>query len=165
MKNNVVLVGMPGAGKSTVGIVLAKLLGYRFLDSDLVIQEAEGRLLKDIIEQEGIARFIEIEEKINAEIRAEHTVIATGGSVVYGKKAMENMRSLGRVVYIKLSYKEICSRVGNVKQRGIVLAKGQTFRELYDERILLYEHYADLVIDAEKMTVEETAMGIKELLK
>ena len=86
MKNNVVLIGMPGAGKSTVGIVLAKLLGYCFLDSDLVIQEAEGRLLKDIIEQEGIARFIEIEEKINAEIRAEHTVIATGGSVVYGKK-------------------------------------------------------------------------------
>ena len=112
MKNNVVLVGMPGAGKSTVGIVLAKLLGYRFLDSDLVIQEAEGRLLKDIIEQEGITRFIEIEEKINAEIRAEHTVIATGGSVVYGKKAMENMRSLGRVVYIKLSYRSEERRVG-----------------------------------------------------
>lgn len=165
MKNNVVLIGMPGAGKSTVGVVLAKLLGYRFLDSDLVIQEAEGRLLKDIIEQEGIARFIEIEEKINAEIRAEHTVIATGGSVVYGKKAMEHLRSLGTVVYIKLSYEEICSRVGNIKQRGIVLAEGQTFRELYDERILLYEYYADLVIDSEKMTIEETAMSIENLLQ
>ena len=92
MKNNIIMIGMPGAGKSTIGVILAKALGYHFLDSDLVIQEKENRLLREIIAQEGLDRFIEIEEEVNASIEAEKTVIATGGSVVYGPKAMERFK-------------------------------------------------------------------------
>lgn len=165
MQKNVVLIGMPGAGKSTVGVVLAKLLGYRFQDSDLLIQESEKRLLREIIAEDGLNRFMEIEEAINEAIDAEDTVIATGGSVVYGKRAMEHLKTLGTVVYLRLSYEEICARVGNVRQRGIVLREGQTFRELYDERCPLYEYYADLVADADKTTIEELALRIVNMLQ
>lgn len=165
MKNNVVLIGMPGAGKSTVGVVLAKLLGFRFLDSDLLIQEAEKRLLSEIIAQDGLERFMEIEDEINAGIRAENTVIATGGSAVYGRRAMEQLRACGSVVYLKLSFEEICARVGDIKQRGIVLREDQTFRALYDERCPLYERFAELTVDAEGRSVEELALCIRSLLR
>ena len=114
---NVVLIGMPGCGKSTVGVVLAKILGYRFLDSDLLIQESENRLLHDIIEQEGIEGFEAIENKVNASIDVKRSVIATGGSVVYGREAMEHLKNIGIVVYIKLPYEEVNHRLGNLEQR------------------------------------------------
>lgn len=164
MKKNVVLIGMPGAGKSTVGVVLAKLIGFRFLDSDLLIQEAEKQLLSEIIARDGLDRFLEIEEKINAGIRAENTVIATGGSVVYGRRAMEELRKHGQVVYLRLSFEEICSRVGNIQQRGIALREDQTFRGLYDERCPLYERYADLTVEAEGTGIQELALRIKALI-
>lgn len=146
-KSNIILIGMPGVGKSTVGVVLAKILGYHFVDTDLVIQEKEGRLLKDIIEQEGNEGFIKIEEKINTELEAEHSVIAPGGSVVYGDKAMRHFKEIGTVVYLKASYEVINTRLSNLKGRGVVLKEGQTLKNLYDERCVLYEKYADITVD------------------
>lgn len=153
MKRNIVLIGMPGCGKSTVGVVLAKALGYHFLDSDLVIQEREGRLLCEIIEEEGLDRFDEIEEAVNASIEADHTVIATGGSVVYGKTAMEHLKKIGIVVYIQLSFEEISRRLGDLTKRGVSVREGQTLEDLYKERIPLYEKYADITIHAENMDI------------
>ena len=146
-KSNIILIGMPGVGKSTVGVVLAKILGYHFVDTDLVIQEKEGRLLKDIIEQEGNEGFIKIEEKINTELEAEYSVIAPGGSVIYGDKAMRHFKEIGTVVYLKASYEVINTRLSNLKGRGVVLKEGQTLKNLYDERCVLYEKYADITVD------------------
>ncbi|WP_099467304.1 shikimate kinase [Konateibacter massiliensis] len=158
--DNLILIGMPGVGKSTVGVILAKVLGYRFVDSDIVIQEKEKRLLREIIETEGVDGFIEIENRINASLEAEHSVIATGGSVVYGKEAMEHLKSIGKVVYLKLSYNKLKKRLGDIKGRGVVLREGQTLKDLYEERTLLYEKYADIVIDEEKLTIEDTITKI-----
>lgn len=152
--NNVILIGMPGCGKSTIGVVLAKVLGYEFTDSDLLIQKQEGKLLREIIAQQGEDAFIRIENAVNAGIQTDKHVIATGGSVIYGREAMEHFREIGTVVYLKLSYATICSRLGNIKRRGVVLKDGQTLKDLYDERVPLYEKYADLIIDAEGYDVE-----------
>lgn len=165
IKNNVILIGMPGAGKSTAGVVLAKIMGYHFLDSDLVIQETEGRLLKDIIAEDGVKGFIAVEERVNARLDVKKTVVATGGSVIYGDRAMQHLKSIGAVVYIKLSYEEICERLGNIAQRGVVLKEGQTLTELYDERCPLYEKYADIIVDAENMTIESLALFIQKKLQ
>lgn len=161
---NIILIGMPGSGKSTVGVVLAKVLGYRFLDSDLLIQEREGRLLSEIMEQEGIDGFIRIEEEINAGICTESCVIATGGSVVYGRKAMEHLGEIGTVVYLSLPIKELEARLGNLRCRGVVLREGQTLEDLYKERVPLYERYADVTVDETGMDVEQTLeMLVREL--
>lgn len=162
---NIVLIGMPGAGKSTIGVVLAKVLGYQFIDADLMIQEQEKRLLKDIIEEEGLEGFIEIENRVNASIQAEQTVIATGGSVIYGEEAMNHLREIATVVYIKLSYQTLTERLGNIKQRGVVLKKGQDVYELYQERCPLYETYAHVIIEAEGMGIEELMECIAEKIK
>ena len=159
-KSNIILIGMPGVGKSTVGVVLAKILGYHFVDTDLVIQEKEGRLLKDIIEQEGNESFIKIEEKINTELEAEHSVIAPGGSVVYGDKAMRHFKEIGTVVYLKASYEVINTRLSNLKGRGVVLKEGQTLKNLYDERCVLYEKYADITVDEGDRDLSDIAADI-----
>ena len=145
--NNITLIGMPGVGKSTLGVVLAKILGYQFLDSDLLIQQQEERRLSRIIEEEGIEGFKKIENRVNASIEVQDTVIATGGSVVYCEEAMQHLKSVGKVVYLKLSYKSIKKRLGNLKGRGVVLKEGQTLLDLYEERIPLYEKYADIVVN------------------
>lgn len=160
--NNVILIGMPGCGKSTVGVVLAKILGYRFLDSDLVIQEKENRLLCDIIAREGAAGFNEIENRINSSIIAQRTVIATGGSVVYGKEAMEHFRDIGTVVYIHLPFEEIRNRLGDLTKRGVSFREGQTLRQLYDEREPLYRHYAHIIIEESGLSISETAIKIRD---
>lgn len=160
--NNIVLIGMPGAGKSTVGVVLAKRLGYHFMDSDLLIQEREGRLLHEIIEQEGDEGFLAIENDVNRSLQLERTVIATGGSAVYGKEAMEHLGKIGTIVYLKISYEELQRRLGNLKDRGVVLREGQDLRGLYDERTPLYERYADMVIDQDGRTIEETSRMITD---
>jgi Shikimate kinase len=153
---NIVLIGMPGAGKSTVGVILAKVLGFQFIDSDLLIQEQEKCLLKDIIERDGLEGLIKIEEQVNSEIQTHNSIIATGGSVIYGAKAMEHLKEIGTVVYIRLSYDTINKRLGNIKQRGVVFREGQTLLSLYEERCPLYEKYADVIIDAEGTEMEET---------
>lgn len=159
-KENIILIGMPASGKSTVGVILAKIIGYDFIDSDLLIQKSEGMKLSQIIEKKGVDGFIGVEENINAGIEAQHSVIATGGSAVYGKNAMEHFHEIGTVVYLKVTFDELKRRLGNIRQRGVVLRDGQTLRGLYDERTVLYEKYADFVID-EDGTVEDV---IEEIL-
>jgi shikimate kinase len=152
---NIVLIGMPGCGKSTIGVILAKVLGFHFIDSDLLIQEQEKCLLKDIIERDGLEGLIAVEEQVNAGIHTENTVIATGGSVIYGPKAMENLRKNGVVVYIRLSYETIENRLDNIRQRGVVFREGQSLKSLYEERCPLYEKYAHIVVDGEGLSMEE----------
>lgn len=161
--NNIILIGMPGCGKSTVGVVLAKAMGYRFLDSDLVIQEKDGRLLSEIIDQEGLDGFNRIENEVNSSIKAKKTVIATGGSVIYGREAMEHLRSIGAVVYIKLPFEEIQKRLGDLHNRGVSIKDGQTLKELFEERVPLYEKYADIIVDEKGIGISETALHIKTM--
>lgn len=161
-KSNIILIGMPGVGKSTVGVILAKVLGYQFVDSDLVIQKEEGKLLKEIIAEVGPEGFIEVENRVNASLEATNSIIATGGSVVYGAEAMAHLKEIGTVVYLSLPYAEINKRLSDIKGRGVVLRDGQTLKALYDERTLLYEKYADIQIDETGLNVEET---IDEILK
>ncbi len=153
--NNIILIGMPGAGKSTVGVVLAKKLGYRFVDSDLVIQERTGKVLHDIIAEKGLDGFLRVEEEANASLECDKTVIATGGSVVYGAKAMEHLKQIGQVVYLKLSCESIAERLGDLQERGVALKKDQTLADLYAERVPLYEAYADITIDCEGKMIRE----------
>ena len=163
---NVVLIGMPGSGKSTVGVVLAKKLGYRFLDSDLVIQETCGKLLYQLIDEKGEAGFLMLENEINASIIPDHTVIATGGSAVYGKDAMSHFGKMGQIVYLKLPYEELKERLGDLHERGVVLKEGYTLLELYEERVPLYERYAGVVIECSgksiRQVVEEIAAQITD---
>lgn len=161
---NIILIGMPGVGKSTIGVVLAKVLGYQFLDSDLLIQKKEKRRLHEIISQEGYNGFQKIENRVNASIEADHTVIATGGSVVYCEEAMLHLKSVGKVIYLKLSLKSLSKRLGNLKGRGVLLRKGQTLEDLYRERTPLYEKYADIVIDEEGKDLEASLRVILETL-
>lgn len=163
--NNVTLIGMPGVGKSTLGVVLAKVLGYQFLDADLLIQKQEKRRLYEIIDEEGTDGFMEIENRVNASIDAECTVIATGGSVVYCEEAMNHLKSIGKVVYLKLSLEELSKRLGNLKGRGVLLKDGQTLKDLYEERVPLYEKYADLVADEEGKDLEASLQTVLEILK
>ncbi|MCD8396763.1 MAG: shikimate kinase [Lachnospiraceae bacterium] len=159
--NNITLIGMPGVGKSTVGIVLAKVLGYDFIDSDLLIQKEEGQLLWQIIERCGLDGFRAIEERVNGQITADKTVIATGGSVVYCPQAMEHLHSIGTIVYLKISCKELARRLGDLSQRGVTIKPGQTLDNLYTERIPLYEKYADITVDIAGLSVAEAAERIQ----
>ena len=156
-KENIVLIGMPGVGKSTIGVVLAKVLGYEFIDADLLIQKAEGKLLREIIEEKGTDGFIKVENRVNSQIRTTHSVIATGGSVVYG--------SIGTIVYLKQNLKPLERRLRNIKGRGVVLKPGQTLAGLYKERVVLYEKYADIIVDEYKLNVEQTLDAVLQALK
>lgn len=158
--SNIILIGMPGAGKSTIGVVLAKVLGYKFLDSDLVIQEQEGKLLSQLIEENGDAGFIKIENDINKSINVDKTVIATGGSAVYGTEAMEHFKEIGTVVYLEVPYDEIEKRVGNLKKRGVVSNGKTEIEEIYEDRVALYEKYADVTIHEWDLPIRETVAKI-----
>ena len=161
---NVVLIGMPGAGKSTIGVVLAKNLGISFMDSDLVIQEQEGKKLHELISEHGLEGFIEIEDRVNASLQPKKAVIATGGSVVYGKNAMEHLNEIGTVIYLKLSYESIEDRLGDLTERGVVLRESQTLKDLYEERVPLYEKYANIVIDCDEKNIREIVTEIAKRL-
>lgn len=161
-KDNIILIGMPGCGKSTVGVVLAKALGYRFVDSDLVIQERTGRLLSEIMEEVGLDTFCSIENQINAELNCHKAVVATGGSVVYGEQAMQNLCSIGTVVYLELPCETLCERIGDLTARGVAIREGQTFLDLYEERKPLYEKYADLTVPAEGLSIREIVYLLKK---
>ncbi len=164
-RDNIVLIGMPGVGKSTVGVVLAKALGYQFVDADLLIQEAEGKLLSELIEEHGTDGFIEIENRVNSQIQTHRNVIATGGSVVYGKEAMEHLKSIGTVVYLKQNLRVLQRRLRNLKGRGVVLKEGQTLVDLYKERTVLYEKYADITVDQYKQSIEQTLKAVRKALE
>lgn len=164
MINNLILIGMPAVGKSTLGVILAKLLGFSFIDSDLVIQEKEGRLLKDIIHAEGVDGFIEIENTINASLSPSGAIISTGGSAVYGTEAMKHFKEIGTVLYLKVSYDVLSKRLKDVKNRGVVLRENQTIQDIYEERSVLYERYADLIVDVSECSIEESVEKIMKLL-
>ena len=162
---NIVLIGMPGCGKSTVGVLLAKALQMDFVDTDIVLQQQQGKKLQEIIDQVGNDAFLKMEEDCVCGLECDQTVVATGGSVVYGKEAMRRLHENGLVVYIRLPYEEIERRLSNLATRGVTLKKGQTLRNLYDERIPLYEKYAHVVIDAEHQWLRDTVKVIRQRLE
>lgn len=165
MKNNIILIGMPGCGKSTVGVVLAKKLGFQFVDSDLVIQEQSGKLLYQLIEELGEAGFLVLENQINSKICVDKSVIATGGSAVYGEEAMRHFKETGTVVYLKLPFEELEVRLGDLHKRGVVIREGSSLRELYEERIPLYEKYADITVDCSGIDLRNVMEKIAEELE
>lgn len=158
--NNITLIGMPGAGKSTVGVVLAKVLGMDFVDSDLLIQKRERKRLWQIIAEQGNDGFARIEEEVNSSIDVSDTVIATGGSAVYSPKAMKHLGNISTIVYLKVSCDSLHKRLGNLEKRGVAMKKGQTLESLYEERCPLYEAYADIIVDLDHSDVRETVAYI-----
>lgn len=165
MKNNIVLIGMPGAGKSTLGVLLAKAVNYGFVDTDLIIQRQNGKKLYQIIEENGIDYFLKLENDTLKSLEMNNTIIATGGSAVYGEEAMENLKKIGHIVYIKLSLEEILHRIKNIKTRGIVMKNGKTIADIYDERVHLYEKYADIIVDGENTSIESCVERVMESLE
>lgn len=161
---NIVLIGMPGAGKSTLGVLLAKALNYDFLDSDIVIQKREGKKLFQIIDEVGIEGFLDIENDVIADIDVKKSVIATGGSAIYGEEAMKHMKETGVLVYIKLSCEEIERRVNNITTRGIAMKKGKTLADVYKERVPIYENYADITISCDATTIEEAVALLNDII-
>ena len=143
---NITMIGAPSCGKSTVGVLLAKRLGMSFIDVDIVIQEQTGKLLKEIIAEQGTDGFIKVEGDIAASLEAENSVIAPGGSICYEDWAMEHLKAISTVVYLRISYEEMEKRIGNVVDRGVAIPDGYTLKDLYDERAKLYEQYADIII-------------------
>lgn len=161
---NIILIGMPGVGKSTVGVVLAKMLGCTFIDGDLVIQERMGKLLHEIIEEIGADGFNELENRINMTINPKKAVISPGGSVVYGSKAMEHYKSIGKVVFLNLPVDELKRRLGDLNERGVSLKEGQTLEDLYNERLPLYQKYADYTVDCHNKQLREVAREIVDIV-
>lgn len=160
MSSNIILIGMPGSGKSTCGVLAAKALLKNFFDTDLLLQNLEGKRLQNIIDENGIDYFNKAEERAILSLNIQGTVIATGGSVVYSEKAMRRLQSLGKIIYLRLSYEEMEKRIKNITTRGIVLKKGETLFDMYNERSSLYEKYADETLNCDGMTVEETVESI-----
>ena len=166
-RDNVVLIGMPGAGKSTLGVVLAQIMHYNFLDADLLIQNQCDRTLQRLIDACGPEGFIKVENQILSDIQVERTVIATGGSAVYSDEAMEHLSEIGRVVYLQISYDELKARLTDFQERGVVLKGGigMSLRELYDERLPLYEKHADYVVNVDDLTITAAARKVADALK
>ena len=162
---NITLIGMPAAGKSTVGVLLAKRLGYNFVDVDIVIQQKTKKLLKQIIAEDGMDGFMAVENRINAELDVDQSVIAPGGSVIYGKEAMEHLKEISTIVYLKLTYEEVESRLGNLVDRGVVLKNGMTLRELYNERVPYYEKYADITIQEAGKNVGAVVDELRDMME
>lgn len=161
-KSNIVLIGMPGSGKSTCGVLVAKALLKNFYDTDLLLQGLEGKRLQDIIDQMGIDYFVSAEERAILSLNIDATVIATGGSVIYSEGAMEHLRSLGKVIYLHLSYDTMVNRIKNITTRGVVLQNGETLLDMYNERLPLYQKYADEIITCDDFDIERT---VEEIIK
>ena len=164
-KSNIVLIGMPASGKSTIGVLLAKRLGYSFVDADLVIQEQQGKLLKEIIAERGQEGFLLVEEETNAALQVQKSVISPGGSVIYGKRAMEHLKDIGTVVYLMLEYEDLEARLGDLKDRGVILKDGMTLRDLYNERVPYYERYADVTVDESGKSAGEVVDELRALFE
>ena len=167
MKRNVVLIGMPGAGKSTLGVVLAKIIGYDFIDADLVIQNQCDKTLQMIIDACGPEGFIEVENNILSDIDADRSIISTGGSAVYSDAAMKHLTEIGTVVYLKISYSQLVHRLSDLRERGVVMKNGigMSLRELFDERLPLYERYAGITVDVDDLTITAAARKVADALK
>lgn len=163
-KDNITLIGMPACGKSTIGMLLAKRLGKDFVDTDLLIQAKHNKPLKELIAEYGDEGFRRLEEEVNAQISVENAVIAPGGSVIYGEKAMRHLKEISTLIYLELSYSAIKSRLGDFRDRGVSLPEGQTLKSLYDERVPLYRKYADLTVNEMKKSMKKIVDEICERL-
>ena len=164
MRKNIILIGMPGCGKTTLGIEISEKIGYGYIDSDSVIVAREGKPLSDIIAQYGTETFLDIEGKVNSELCASRCVIATGGSVIYRDYAMKKLKEMGTVVFLKLPYAVIEHRLGDLKKRGVALKDGFTLKDLYEERMPLYEKYADVTVELKEQSVQESLKQVVEAL-
>lgn len=162
--DNIILIGMPGSGKSTVGVLLAKIIGYRFVDTDLLIQEKEGRKLFEILRDSGNDYFAAVENEVNSSVMADKTVIATGGSAIYGEAAMRHLGSIGKIVFLDVPLYELEKRINNLSTRGIMFKSGQTLNDIYSERLPLYRKWADITISCEGESLSENAIKIAEAL-
>lgn len=161
-KNNIILIGMPGAGKSTVGVILAKRIGFHFIDTDLIIQAQKKCRLQQIIDTQGLESFRKIEEQMLLNLHPEHSVIATGGSVIYCEKGLEALGKTGFLIYIHVPLTALQKRIADMGQRGLVMAKEQTFAQLYEERTPLYKKFAELTISGEEINAEQVAAKIEK---
>ena len=177
-KNNLILIGMPTSGKSTAGVILAKILGMDFVDTDLLIQKRTGQKLSEIIRERSISGFLAVEEEACLSLTDGYGaspsgmarpdagfVIATGGSVVYSEKAMEFLKSLGTVIYLQIDLQTLNKRLHNARQRGVILREGQSIEDLFFERTPLYEQYADVIVPETGLDMEETVYAIVEALQ
>jgi shikimate kinase len=157
---------MSGAGKSTIGVLLAKALGYDFIDTDLMIQHREGLLLQELLDQKGIEAFVEAEEAaVKSMNLTGHTIISTGGSVVYGAETMTFLKEQGQIVYLEVSHSELIKRLNDITTRGIVKRPNQTFEEVYEERIHLYETYAEVTMDCNERSIEELVTALHSRIR
>ena len=163
--DNIILIGMPGAGKSTVGVLLAKTLGYAFLDTDLVIQQREGALLQSLVDSLGVEAFLDVEADAICSVECRGTVIAPGGSAVCRERAMSHLKALGRIVYLQLPLEELERRLNNISTRGIAMAPGETLADLFAYRAPLYRNYADLTVDVGRQSLEETVALVLRALR
>ena len=166
-KRNVVLIGMPGAGKSTVGVVLAKIMNKGFIDADLVIQSHCGKTLHELIKEHGAEGFVSLEGEILSQLEAENSIVATGGSAVYSDGAMRHLADVGTVVYLEISYDSLVDRLGDLQDRGVVMmgGAGMSLRELYEERLPLYERYADVIVNVDDLSITAAAHRVVSALK
>ena len=165
MKNNIILIGMSGAGKSTLGVLLAKAIGKSFVDTDILIQQKADKLLQEIIDTEGVERFMVLEEEVISSLSLQNTVIATGGSAVYSQKAMQALKESGTVVYLRVGFDELARRVTNITTRGIVFKGQNDLRAVYEERLPLYEQYADITVDSTAQGIEASVEMIVHALQ
>lgn len=163
--SNIVLIGMPGCGKSTVGVILAKTLGIGFVDTDLIIQQREKRLLQDIIDKEGIDKFLDCEADAVMSVDCDNSVIATGGSVVFRDNSIKHLKKNGKIFFLDVSLDEIKSRLDNISTRGVAAEKSQSIDEIFDQRFPLYEKYADYILKLNNSNVENTVEQICNLIK
>lgn len=163
--DNIIMIGMPGSGKSTVGVLLAKALGMDFIDTDLIICRNSNMKLQEIIETQGLEAFSKLESDVGKSLRTHHSVVATGGSMVLYEEAMKSLKELGTVVYIDVDYSELKRRIRNIKTRGITFAEGETLKDLYEHRTPLYEKYADITVKSGKGRIEDTVSKVMEKLE
>jgi len=161
---NIILIGMPSAGKSTVGVIVAKNRGMSFVDTDVLLQTQQNRLLQDILNKDGIETFLKIEESTILSLDCKNTVIATGGSAIYSEMAMKHLKRNGIVIYLHIDLETVYKRLNNIKTRGVVLSPKQTLEEVYNKRKPLYEKYADVSIDCSKYSIDETVDTIHQSL-
>ena len=162
---SIILIGMPASGKSTVGVILAKVLGFDFTDTDILIQNREGCRLETIIKSKGIEQFLAVESDVCINLKTSRAVIATGGSVVYSDRAMQHLKSLGTVIYLHVDQDNLKKRLRDVAQRGVVLREGQSVDDLYLERTPLYERYADFTVHEGSMSLEDTVTAVCALIR
>ena len=158
--DNIILIGMPGSGKSTVGVLLAKALGFDFIDTDLTLQQREGALLQNIINERGTQVFLDLEQVAICSVQCKNAIVSPGGSCVCREQSMAHLKTLGRIVYLRLPLNEVEARLNNISTRGIAMEPGQTLKDLYDYRTPLYEKWADVTVDCAGQSLEETVAAV-----